>query len=931
MKSAVAAKIRLKAERLARELRRKRLSQNAWARRLGLSSSHLSMLLSGQRPFPTRRTRQKLLKGLDLEFDDLFEPDEEAPGRDGPEANAKRPLTERRTRDPLLEIHARGLVVKVEWESLAQEGDNVMSSIAHDFRYAWRGLRRSPGFSVVTVLLLALAIGANTSVFSIVSGVLLQPLPLPDSDQVVVIWENEDYAVAPLNYLDWKERATRFESMAAFDWENANLTGGAAPVRVRALRAGATFLDVLRLAPAAGRDFDPEETNSGADTVVILSHGLWKNYFGSDPDLVGSDIDVDGDAHEVVGILPPEFEFPGANRGSSFLVRPLAFTAHQLEPPQRGAHWIGVVARLGPFASVESAQDEMSAIAGQLAREYPDTNARYDRATVVPLREEFVGEFRRPLWLLLAAVGAVLVVACLNVAGLVAARSTSRLGDLAIRAALGASRARLAREYLTESLMLCLAGGSAGLLLAYWGTSLLLAMTPSEIPRISGVSIDGRVLLFTAAAGFLATAVVTLTPLVANRLKQLSRILRGSMPGTAVRVPVKFGNTIVAIQIALTMAVLVGATLLFGSFYNLQRVDPGFDYEHTLSFQLQLPLSDYDDAGRIRFFQELLNQAESLPGVTHAGAIMSLPLARTGDAGGTFSIEGREVGPDDEYPNAQLRPVTPGYFEAMGIPVLRGRTTTWSDDSDSSGGIVVNQALADKYFGDLNILGQRIRPHVSVAGSSRGADIVGIVGNVRHYELSREPVPEIYVPYPHQPVHLMGVVIRTRNSPRTLAGSVRDLIAARDPDLPVVGMATMEQVRSQSLAGARFRSLLMGVFATLGLVLAGLGLYGLMSYLVVSRTREFGMRMTLGAVPSDIWRMVVRRGFLLAVAGVLCGLPLTLWSSRYLEGLLFGISSGNQWTLAGLSAFLALVGIVASLIPAVRASRVDPISALRCP
>ncbi|HEV2864460.1 MAG TPA: ABC transporter permease [Pyrinomonadaceae bacterium] len=809
----------------------------------------------------------------------------------------------------------------------------MMTTLLQDIRYAARVLAKSPGFTAVAVLALALGVGANTAIFSVVKGVLLSPLPYPEPERLVWVWESnatngilKEPASLP-NYNDWRTQAQGFDGLAAFSKAALSLTAeGQEPERIPSGVVSANFLDVLGVAPAQGRGFAPEENTPGQNRVVVLSHGLWQRRFGGDPKIVGRPITLNGNPYTVVGILPPSFREPVPGPRSTWeMVIPLGFN---FEQAGRRSDYLSVVGRLKRGVTPEQGRAELSAIAGRLAEQYPATNAGWG-VMVLSLHERIVGDVERPLWLLMGVVGFLLLIACANVANLMLARSASRRQEIAIRTALGAGRWRIARQLLTESVLIALAGGAVGSLLAMWGTDALVALSPGNIPRLSEVGLDWKVLGFALALSLatgllfgLAPALLASSPNLSGSLKEGGG--RGSTEGSRGK---RLRSALVVAEIALALVLLAGAGLMARSFAVLQHVDPGFKGDRVLTADLSLPAAKYKENPQVvNFFGQLAGRVAALPGVEKAAAVSALPLAGGVDMI-AFSIEGRPEPPAEQVWDAEYRVVTPGYFETLSIPLIRGETITERHTADQPAVTVINETMARKFWPNEDPIGKRI--NLGNPETSPWRTVIGVVRDTKHEGLDKEAYAQMYAPFAQFPRRSMTVVARTAGDPLGLVAGVRREVAAIDKDQPLSNALTMERVLADSVARQRFQMTLTLIFAGVGLLLAAVGIYGVVSYTVAQRTHEFGVRIALGAQGRDVLGLVVRHGIVLAAAGVGVGLLGSLLLARLLSSLLYGVSTSDPLTFAGVSLLLTGVALLACYVPARRATRVDPLTALR--
>jgi putative ABC transport system permease protein len=809
---------------------------------------------------------------------------------------------------------------------------SVFGDFWQDLRYSLRTLVKNPGFTAVAVIALALGIGANSAIFSVVNTVLLSPLPYKDPDRLVMVWEDDTKGGYPrdtpavANYIDWRDQNQVFEGMAATAEASFNLTGTGDPERLEGQLVSASFFPLLGVEPQLGRVFLPEEDRPGVNNVVLLSHGLWQRRFGSDPNVVGKPVTLNGGTGTVVGVMPPQFQHPGEK---AELWVPIGFTPEQ--EASRGRHYLKVLARMKPGVTLAQAQAEMSAIAARLEQQYPDQNKDLG-ATVTAMHEYVAGDIRPALLVLLGAVGFVLLVACANVANLLLARAAARQKEIAIRVALGASRFRLIRQFLTESLLLAALGGGVGLLLSLWGVSLLQSFIPQSISQVKSVAIDGHVLLFTLLVSLLTGLVFGLAPAAQASKFNLNETLKEGGRDSAAGVR---GNRIrgllVVAEVAVSLLLLIGAGLLINSFLRLRSVDPGFRTDKLLTMEVVLPGTKYPEhAQRAAFYTDLLRRVEALPGVKSAAVTTNLPLYPQGNSI-SFSIEGRPDPATGRKPTVVTRVISPRYFDTMGIQLLQGRPLTEQDRADTPSVAVLSETMARRFWPDGDALGKRITPgRADSTDPSDWITVVGVVKDVRQFELDAEPKPQMYLSYEQagffEPNDL---VVSTDAEPLSLAPAVRKAVWEVDKDQPVSNVRTMEDILSGSIARQRFSMLLLGVFAGLALILAAVGIYGVISYSVAQRTREIGLRMALGAQRSDVVKMVVGQGLKLVLIGVAFGLAAAFVLTRVMSSLLFGVSATDPVTFIIISLVLIGVALLASFIPARSATKVDPMIALR--
>jgi putative ABC transport system permease protein len=812
-----------------------------------------------------------------------------------------------------------------------------MRTLLQDIRYGLRVLWQKPGFTLVAVLTLALGIGANTAVFSLVSAVLVRPLKYPEAERLVMIWEDGSAAGIPRdvpavgNYADWRAQNKVFEEMAAIDQRTFDLTGeGGDPEKILGLGVTSNFFPLLGAEAARGRVLLPEEDRPGAARVAVLSHGLWQRRFGGERSAVGREVMLNGEPYTIVGVMPADFQFEYPNVG---LWIPAAFTPEQLA--DHGSHYLEVVARLKPGVTVEQAKADLDAISRRISEAYPD-DATGLSVTIDPLREYLAGDVRRPLLLLLAAVALVLLIACANVAGVLLSRAAARRREIAVRAALGASRLRIVRQLMTESALLSAAGGIVGALLALWTFTFLQQLVPDSMGAMAEPRLDAAVLGFTLFVSLVASVAFGLAPALQASRTDINEALKqaggrgGAGSGRRLR-----GAFVVA-EVALALVLLVGAGLVVRTLYNLHEQYAGLKPERVLTLMTLLADNRYrEPAQRAAFYDGVLERVKSLPGVVAAGYTTAVPLMRKGGANG-LSIEGKDNGPDSTW-NANHRQVSPDYFRALGLAVREGRGFEERDDEGSLPVAVINETMARSFWPGETAVGRRFKVG-SPDSPMPWLMVVGVVEDVRQMA-SDEPVKaEMYISYRQAKVYWKpgnnwfaprDLVVRTSVEPTSLAPAVRAAVREVDPYQPVFGVRTLEEVLRLDMAQRRVGVILLAAFAGLALLLAALGIYGVLAFFVVQHTPEIGVRMALGASPGDMLRMVVGRGMKLVLAGVGLGLAAAFALTRLIESQLFGVSASDPLTFAGLALLLAAVALLACLIPARRATKVDPMVALR--
>lgn len=796
----------------------------------------------------------------------------------------------------------------------------------NDFRYALRQLIKAPSFTIVAVLTLALGIGACTAIFSVVNVVLLRPLDYPNPDRIMVIRETQlpqfpEFSVAPPNYLDWEKQTKSYEYLAAYSSAALNLTGEGEPQRLVGVKATAHYFDVMGVKPVLGRMLLPEEDAQGKNHVVVLSHPFWQRVFGGARDIVGRAIQLNGEPYNVVGIAPPGFGL--ASKVDVWT--PMAFKPEETANDARGGHYINVVGRLKPGVTVAQARAELTLIADQLAKQYPDPQKGWG-IFLMPMQDYLVRDVKPVLYTLLGAVGCVLLIACANLANLLLARATARHREISIRAALGAGRGRLVRQLLTESVVLAMCGGVTGILLARWGLDALLSLAPTSLPRITEIHLDSGVLGFSLALSVMTGLAFGIAPaLLAARTDMNEALKQGTRGSTEGGIRGRLRSALVVVEVVLALVLLGGAGLLARSFIQLAHVDPGFNPENATLLRLSLPQRKYaQPEQQTAFANALLERVKTLPGVQAVGLTHSMPLV--GDYVLSFNIEGRPAIDPSDLPSTNYYAVTPDYFRAMGIRLVRGRIFTPQDDAKAPRVVIVNETMARQFFPNEDPIGKRIN---ITNGPDTWREIVGIVGDIKQYGVDKATSAQSYEPFAQVPFTSLNVVIRTNGSPAAVLGSLRPAVYAVDKDQPVGTIRPLEEIMAESIARQRFAMLLLTVFSTVALVIAAVGIYGVMAYNVVQRTGEFGIRMALGAQQRDVLRLVLTQGGKLIGLGLVIGLVATLAASYAMRSILFNTSASDPVTLSAITVVLGAVAFVACFFPANRATKVNPIEALR--
>jgi putative ABC transport system permease protein len=810
----------------------------------------------------------------------------------------------------------------------------AIDDLLQDLRYGLRLLRRSAGFTAVAALTLALGIGANTAMFSVVEAALLRPLPYPAADRLMMLWEdvnipaykNDQNTPAPGNFNDWRRRSQSYSGVAAIGFRAWNLTGAGDPIRITGEAVSSQFFQVLDVAPALGRAFTAGDNVPGSERVAMLGHALWNDRFGGDPSAVGRTLMLDDVSYTIVGVLPRGFAFPDPD---DQLWVPLALTPEQLA--NHGSHFLRVVARLAPGVTAAQAQAELDAIAAQLTKEFPTSNTGVG-ARVMSLRDVVVGDVRRPLLVLAGIVGFVLLMVCANIGNLLLARASAREREFAVRAALGAGRGRVVRQLLTESLLLAFIGGVAGLALASWSLAGLRWLAPASLPHAETISIDGVVAAFNLGIACVAGLVCGLAPAWQAGRSDLHDAIKTEARAASHRAGTRARNLLVVTETALGVIVLVGSGLLLRSFWQLQHLAVGFDSDRLLTFRVVAPQARYDTIQkRSVFLRTLADRLGAAPAVHSVAGITFLPLTLSGRTSGV-NIEGDPPPTPGEVKFVDFRAVTPGYFSTMRIPLLAGRDIAWSDRPESPNVIVVSQAAAQAFWPTRDPIGRRMKMGRASDPSTPWLTVVGVAGNVRQLDLTRQPRPAIYLAGSQDAGTgdvVRDWVVRARGEPAALAALVRSAVWAIDGALPITRVQTMDRVRSTATSREQFTLLMVSAFGILALVLAAVGLYGVTTYTVAQRTRELGIRVALGAAPFDVVRLVLGLCGRLVGVGLAIGMVAAIPLTELMRALLFGVSARDPLTFAGVGALLAVVAFVASYIPARRAMLIDPVVALR--
>jgi predicted permease len=804
-----------------------------------------------------------------------------------------------------------------------------MDTLSKDVRYGVRSLLKRPAFTVIAVITLGIGIGANAAIFSTINALLLKPLPFADTNRVVALWDKvpsrgvERNEVTVANYLDWRARSSSFEQLGIYRWWSTNLTGGESPERVQGFQVTANFLDVVGVKPILGRNFSAEENDSGKDKVALLTYSLWQRRFGGDANVINRVIATNGVQRTVIGVLPPEFNYP---KGAEIFA-PIAFTPEI--SGNRTSHGYLGIGRLKSGVAILQAQAELDTIAAQLEQQYPETNTGRG-VGIYPILQDTVRMYAAALWVMMGAVGFVLLIGCANVANLMLARAAGRQREIALRMALGASRTRIIRQLLTESVMLGIAGGVLGILIAYWSVDLIRWSNPGEAARFAAgwnhLGINLPVLGFALAISVLSGVLFGLAPAWQLSRPDLNSALKEGGQQSTSRSHRLRGSLVVA-EVALSLMLLVSAGLLIRSFLQLVKTNPGFNSDNLMTMNLVLPVAKYkDEAQRVAFYSDLVRRVEELPAVSSAALVNHLPLGGS-NSSSPFLIEGTPEPPPGQEFDGRYRVCTPEYFQTMGISVLKGRAFTEQDKAGAPPVIIINETLAEKYWPNADPIGKRMRYPGPIA-ENPWMQVVGVVQDVKH-EMNLPVTADYYVPHAQDVWSSMVLVAKTRVEPTAMAAPIRQVVWAMDKDQPVFDVHTMAEVRGISLSLHRLSSVMLSIFAGVALLLAAIGIYGVMAFSVTQRTHEIGIRMALGARAADVLHLMVRNGMVLALLGVVVGLAGAYALTRLLAGLLFGVTPTDLMTFASVTLGLLLVALFACYVPARRATRVDPLVALR--
>lgn len=800
-----------------------------------------------------------------------------------------------------------------------------MTGFGQDIQYGLRMLGKNPGFTAVAILTLAVGIGATSAMFSVVNSVLLQPLPFGEPDRAVLLWESLPQGgtgtVSTPNFADWRAQNEVFEAIAGFTPADYSFTASEQPERVAGARVTADFFRVMNLSPLMGRTFIEGEDQPGRDGVAVISEALWRRSLGADPKIIGKTVLLNGEAVTVIGVMPAGYNFPFGTRGTA-VWRPLVFSEEQKQ--NRGSHWMFTIARLKQGVTAEQAQEQMKLIAKRLEQQYPDQQAQRS-VVVVPLHESIVGWVRPALLMLFGAVAFLLLIACTNVANLLLARAASRRREIAIRHAMGAGRGRIVRQLLTESVMLAVAGGVLGLVLATWGVTLLVKTAASLLPRAAEVGVDWRVAAFTFAVAVATGILFGIAPALHGSRSEIQDALKEGATSVISGRANRLRNLLAVTEVAAALVLLIGAGLMIKSFMRMQQVDFGFAVDNVLTARLSLPSTKYDTPEKIAaFYDQLLSRLSSAPGVQSAGVINALPVDAAG-MNGTINVEGKPPA-DASAPLVEFRVGSLGYFRALDVPLVRGRFFEPGDMRPNANVLVINQTLAKTFFANEDPVGKRIQ-----AAGQQWFTVIGVVGDARQAGLTAPARPEIVVPYTQFPTALSrgSLAVRGHVDAASLTTAVRNAVHGVDPAQPIYGVQTMRALVDQSFSNSRLNTLLLGIFAGIATTLALIGIYSVMSYLVLQHTREIGIRMALGAQRIHVLRMVLQQGLLVTGIGLAAGVAGAIGLTRLMRGMLFGVTPTDPLTFAAVTVMLLGVALLACFVPARRATQVDPMVALR--
>lgn len=849
------------------------------------------------------------------------------------QANVERGMRAAEARHAALQSF--GNVGSVRDAAYEVKGGGMIETLVQDIKYALRGLARQKTFTAVAVVTLALGIGANTAIFSVVNELLIRPLPYSDADRLAMLWEvtpegRRQNTTSRANFRAWREQGNSFESMAAFTDQRLNLTGVGEAEELSVQFATSEFFRVLGVEPIIGRTFTENDAQENTPNVAVLGYGLWQRRFGGDRQVIGKPITLNGALFTVIGVMPPNFQWHIRQRSGTGRPAEL-WTVLDMptgEGPAARGRFLAVVSRLKPGVSQQQAEAEMKTIAGRTAVDAPRFNTGYS-AEVVPLRDQFVGNVRLALWIILGAVGFVLLIACANVANLLLARAAAREKEIALRAALGAGRWRIVRQLLTESLVLALLGSLFGLGLAWWGIKALVAISPRDLVNLQHVGLDFTVLLWTIVISVVTGIVFGMVPaLEASRLNLNGALKEGK--GTEGQSPRsrRLRGALVVTEVALAVVLLASAGLMVKSFGHLQNVDRGFQSDNLLTMVIRLPEAKYkDDQQLVSFFRRANDRIRTLPGVSSVGMVNYLPLYGGLGAQTGYTVEGRPQPAPGQEPPTHVRVTDAHYFSTMQIPLLRGRNFTEQETSEARPVVIISESLARQHFAGEDPIGKRIT--VPMSEKPRPAEIIGIVGDVRYESLVDQPEPTTYFPHPELTYPFMTLVIRTTGEPTAIAPAVQRELREIDPDQPVSDLRTMNQVMADTVSRSRFNALLLALFATLATVLAAVGIFGVMNYSLTLRTREIGLRMALGAQRRGVLLLMLKQGLLLTSIGTAIGLVGALAFTRLMTSMLFGVSAADPATFVATVVLLMMVSLVACYLPARRATKIDPLIALR--